>query len=284
MTANTDITAAIAAQSDSRHAHHEAGHAVAVVHRGGELRSVRLGKVDWSSTGLDADEPGETHHRGRYENEPFVTFAGPWAEAMWSADNDPDIDDITRSTRIRVDQQRRRRRRRRHSQVRKQNGRTRNRRQHKGIPKYRLIVAVGSPLVRRARGIMARDLRGSRVTHRWRCYHASRRRSASKSIALDSSDARRHGQQRRASPEPASRQPNGRESPMTTISDHPRNRANSDTLDHAPSGTLHPLRIPHRNARAPRRLHTIHAATKSSHSREYPAANRKPSRQPARQR
>jgi hypothetical protein len=83
----------IAAQAAARLAHHEAGHAVAAVTRGGRLLKVHLGKVDWTDADTSRDEPGETHHWTTGENAPFVTFAGPWAQAMWMAEHDPDLAD-----------------------------------------------------------------------------------------------------------------------------------------------------------------------------------------------
>lgn len=93
MTTHIDVDrAAIKTAADSRHAHHEAGHAVAAVARGGYLLEIVLGQADWSNDDLDADTPGYTSHRTEPENAPFVTFAGPWATAMWMVENDPDVD------------------------------------------------------------------------------------------------------------------------------------------------------------------------------------------------
>jgi hypothetical protein len=86
--------AAIDALARSRHAHHEAGHAVAAVARGGTLIRVSLGTVDWSTPDESADTPGETEHRTTFANQPFVTFAGPWAEAMWTVEDDDDLDEL----------------------------------------------------------------------------------------------------------------------------------------------------------------------------------------------
>ena len=84
--------AAIKAAADSRHAHHEAGHAVAAVARGGYLLEIFLGEADWSNDNLDTDVPGHTRHQTKPENAPFVTFAGPWSTAMWMVANEPDVD------------------------------------------------------------------------------------------------------------------------------------------------------------------------------------------------
>lgn len=71
--------------SDIRHAHHEAGHAVAAVHRGGYVQEVRL-------AGDGPDDIGFVKHWSSPANAPFVTFAGPWAEARWEVMTDPDTD------------------------------------------------------------------------------------------------------------------------------------------------------------------------------------------------
>ncbi len=63
---DSDIAAAISARATSRNAHHEAGHAVAVVHKGGELCDVYLGTTDWSVLDDSADTPGATVHRSDY--------------------------------------------------------------------------------------------------------------------------------------------------------------------------------------------------------------------------
>lgn len=92
---DSDLAAAISAHAASRHAHHEAGHAVAVVHRGGELCDVYLGTTDWSALDDSADTPGATVHRSDWQDQPFITFAGPCFEAMWTVDHDPDdVDDF----------------------------------------------------------------------------------------------------------------------------------------------------------------------------------------------
>jgi hypothetical protein len=57
-------------------AHHEAGHAVAVVMRGGgELKSIT---IDATDTYL-----GYTGYRGKPSDTAFIAFAGPWAEARY---------------------------------------------------------------------------------------------------------------------------------------------------------------------------------------------------------
>jgi hypothetical protein len=91
MTTNID---AIEANATSRLAHHEAGHVVAAVARGGELISVHLGYADWSTMELSGDIPGEAHYQINWETQPFVTFAGVWAEARWTVEHDPEVDDI----------------------------------------------------------------------------------------------------------------------------------------------------------------------------------------------
>jgi hypothetical protein len=85
--------AAIDARATSRHAHHEAGHAVAAVAKGGTLLGVWLGTTDWSTPDGSADTPGGTLHETAWGEQPFATFAGPWAEARWSLQPD-DIDYI----------------------------------------------------------------------------------------------------------------------------------------------------------------------------------------------
>lgn len=62
-------------------AHHEAGHAVASVMRGGSsFRSVDLSRAD--------EGHGLTLHRCKPTDGPFIAYAGPWAEAryLWPAD------------------------------------------------------------------------------------------------------------------------------------------------------------------------------------------------------
>ena len=101
MTAAKAYLAALIAAANSRQAHHEAGHAVAVVHRGGHLVEVYLGTVeDWTDRRNRPPNPGSaetggaTVHRTRLEHQPFCTFAGPWAEARWSVENEPEVHDL----------------------------------------------------------------------------------------------------------------------------------------------------------------------------------------------
>jgi hypothetical protein len=92
-TTRAERIAEVARNSLVRHAHHEAGHAVAAVARGGELVSVWLGEVsDWSDPGSN-ETTGGTRHQTDWLDQPFVTFAGVWAEATWNAANDPDLAD-----------------------------------------------------------------------------------------------------------------------------------------------------------------------------------------------
>ena len=93
---NPARVAAVEAHAAARHAHHEAGHAVAAVARGGELVDVFLGTAYWSIVDSTADTPGGTVHRAAWAAQPFVTFAGPWAEARWTVENDPDVAGIER--------------------------------------------------------------------------------------------------------------------------------------------------------------------------------------------
>lgn len=83
------LIASIAARADSRHAHHEGGHAVAAVVKGGRLIEIVLGIADWT-TSDDNDELGYVHHQTRWADKPFVTYAGIWAEAMWYTEHDGD--------------------------------------------------------------------------------------------------------------------------------------------------------------------------------------------------
>jgi hypothetical protein len=62
-------------------AHHEAGHAVAAVLRGGEVLHVLVG--DPTDEGLiDAEREwkGVVRHRSMSWDVPFIAFAGPWAQ------------------------------------------------------------------------------------------------------------------------------------------------------------------------------------------------------------
>lgn len=73
----------------SRNAHHEAGHAVAVVISGGNLIHVKIAD-DWADPeSIDWDSPaGVTRHRSPWDAQPFIAFAGPCAEALWATEND----------------------------------------------------------------------------------------------------------------------------------------------------------------------------------------------------
>ena len=69
-------------------AHHEAGHAVASVARGGELTKIWF--VPWRDR-LKVD-PNTTKHAltrscDQLQNRPFVVFAGPWSQARWYVEN-----------------------------------------------------------------------------------------------------------------------------------------------------------------------------------------------------
>jgi hypothetical protein len=69
-------------------AHHEAGHAVAALMRGGgELRSITIEPT--------AAYQGHTGYRGKPCDSAFVTYAGPWAEAraQWALATLEDEDD-----------------------------------------------------------------------------------------------------------------------------------------------------------------------------------------------
>src|SRR6201997_4156082 len=88
------VVATVAARAMARHAHHEAGHAVAAGAAGGQLVDVFLGVVDWSTCDDGADTAGGTVHCTAWEHQPFVTFAGPWAEATWVVENDPEVSDF----------------------------------------------------------------------------------------------------------------------------------------------------------------------------------------------
>jgi hypothetical protein len=55
-------------------AHHEAGHAVALLIRGG-------GRLDYIDIYETADYRGYTHWNGKVFDIAFITYAGPWAEA-----------------------------------------------------------------------------------------------------------------------------------------------------------------------------------------------------------
>lgn len=94
MNIDPDRLAAVARNATARVGHHEAGHAVAAVARRGRLISVHLGQVDWLTSDPTADKPAETCHQTALHNQPFVTFAGPWAEAMWTVANEDGVDDF----------------------------------------------------------------------------------------------------------------------------------------------------------------------------------------------
>jgi len=85
-----DERAAIIADSNARTAHHEAGHAVAAVARGGHLVKIVITASDPDNPDWDSELAGFTRHRTPVREHPFTTFAGPWAEAMWESENDPD--------------------------------------------------------------------------------------------------------------------------------------------------------------------------------------------------
>ena len=73
----------------ARTAHHEAGHAVAVVYRGGHLVKIVITEADPTHADWDSELAGFTRHRTPVTEHPFTTFAGPWAEAMWESETDP---------------------------------------------------------------------------------------------------------------------------------------------------------------------------------------------------
>jgi hypothetical protein len=76
---------------DARTAHHEAGHAVAAVVRGGKLVHVHMESArQWD--GRTEGIAGVTRHMSHRNNQPFVIFAGVWADAKWQVSNEPDID------------------------------------------------------------------------------------------------------------------------------------------------------------------------------------------------
>lgn len=90
------LAAKVLADSNARTAHHEAGHAVAAVARGGRLIGVWVNDIDWTVLPLDADigKGGTATCTAAFEDQPFAYYAGPWAEAMWTCQNDPDVDDF----------------------------------------------------------------------------------------------------------------------------------------------------------------------------------------------
>jgi hypothetical protein len=75
----------------ARHAHQVAGHAVAVVVRGWRLREVQLGSINFSTDDEAADIPWRLRHTTPYADRPFFIFAGVWASAMWTC-QDEDVD------------------------------------------------------------------------------------------------------------------------------------------------------------------------------------------------
>lgn len=89
------IAAQVLAGSRSRTAHHEAGHAVAIVVGGATIDSVWVNRTDWTALPLDADTGKggtTTYSDSSFEAQPFIAFAGPWAEARWTVEIDPDLD------------------------------------------------------------------------------------------------------------------------------------------------------------------------------------------------
>jgi hypothetical protein len=84
------LVADVSARATAEHAHHEAGHAVAAVARGGVLERITLGTADYSTCDESTATDGVTQHLTHPKNVPFVTFAGPWAEAMWISQHEPD--------------------------------------------------------------------------------------------------------------------------------------------------------------------------------------------------
>ena len=87
-----ELVAAVSARAAADTAYHEAGHAVAAVARGGTLQRIDLGYVDWSSDDTSGDRPAGTLHASHQQNAPFITFAGPWAQATWAVEVDPEKD------------------------------------------------------------------------------------------------------------------------------------------------------------------------------------------------
>jgi hypothetical protein len=64
-----------------RTAHHEAGHAVAAVMRGGDVHHLKLGDpTDAGLLDVDRESIGVTRNTSDSWNVPFVAFAGPWAQ------------------------------------------------------------------------------------------------------------------------------------------------------------------------------------------------------------
>jgi hypothetical protein len=84
--------AAINARARERYANHEAGHAVGVVARGGQLIDVCLGSVDCYP---GADTLGGTRHQSAIADHPFLTYAGLWAQATWEVDYGDDAETLS---------------------------------------------------------------------------------------------------------------------------------------------------------------------------------------------
>jgi hypothetical protein len=53
-----------------------------------KLIDVFLGTADWSTYDVSADTHGGTQHYSTWATQPFVTFAGPWAEARWTLEHE----------------------------------------------------------------------------------------------------------------------------------------------------------------------------------------------------
>jgi hypothetical protein len=77
------VLAAMAGKTTARYAYHKAGHAVAALARRGRLLWISPGIVDWTRPDGWGDIPGDTEHITNDDDQPFVIFAGVWAEAMW---------------------------------------------------------------------------------------------------------------------------------------------------------------------------------------------------------
>lgn len=93
-TSEADFIAVSRARSTARRAHHDAGHAVASFVAGGHLQDDYLGTVGLSG-GYERfeDTPHCITHRKDWHS-PFVTFAGPWAEARWMVEDPFEEDDF----------------------------------------------------------------------------------------------------------------------------------------------------------------------------------------------
>jgi hypothetical protein len=72
--------------STAETSHHEAGHAVAAVHRGGRLDGISV-HASLLDDDPDDDHPnGNTDIRARHESDmPFILFAGKWSVIKWQA-------------------------------------------------------------------------------------------------------------------------------------------------------------------------------------------------------